>query len=267
MKFLRNKNPDKQNRAQLVVWLSGVFALSLVIIYFVFRSGPVVEEDPVVMPDFSKIKDIQERKNAFFDFLLPFIEESNKHTLKVRREVKKLSAAYDKSGKLSEKTVERIRTLQATYKFDEEDEIDEYTFVDLLSRIDIIPASLALSQAALESGWGTSRFALEGNNLYGIWCYKPGCGMIPKRRPAGRSYEVQSFLSPKGCFDSYILNLNTNPHYGSLRAIRRAIRRNEGQLVGVDLAEGLERYSEEGFLYIEKIQRIIRSNDLERFDS
>lgn len=270
MKYLKDDRPANKSRARLIVSLAGLFGLLLVVIYFFFSASEVVieeKEEPVTLPNFNAIKDISERKKAFFDFLLPYIENSNEQILILREEVKTLKTTFEQSNDLSESAVQRVRELQAKYKLDTDDGIEAQSFLDLLSRIDVIPPSLALAQAALESGWGTSRFARKGNNLYGIWCYELGCGMVPKKRTAGKKHEVQTFLSPKGCFDSYAHNLNTNPSYGRMRAIRRALRRNGKELAGVDLAEGMERYSEEGYYYVEKVQRVIRSNALEQFDS
>ncbi len=270
----RKKNLDafkkgvstERSRAKLIVAAAGIFAL-LLIAFYLLRTDKVIEkEGPVALPKFSAIPDIGERKKAFFEFLIPFIESSNEKVLELRAEVEKLQGAFEKNGSLNEKQLQRLREIEIQYEFNPDDGINAQTFRDVMARVDIIPPSLALAQAALESAWGTSRFAQQGNNLYGIWCYEPGCGLIPRRRPPGRTYEVQRFDSPRQCFDAYIHNLNTNSHYGSMRAIRRALRRNGSEIRGYDLAEGLSRYSEEGFTYVSKVQSLIGANNLGEYD-
>ncbi len=271
----RNKNVEalkegvsmERSRARLLVAAAGLFAVLLTIFYF-YRSGPIerVSRKPVTLPDFSKVVDIAERKKAFFDFLVPFIESSNREVLRLREEVLDLQEVFEKKGALSNRELDRLREIELSYKFNPDDGVDALTFRDVLARVDIIPPSLALAQAALESAWGTSRFATKGNNLYGIWCYEPGCGMIPRRRPAGKTYEVQSFSNPRECFDAYIYNLNTNSVYGSMRAIRRALRRSDATITGYELAVGMTRYSQEGYVYVGKVQSLISSNRLAEYD-
>jgi Bax protein len=226
----------------------------------------MIQEEERVMPDFALIANSKERKQAFFEYMLPFAEEANDQILKERSEVERLMAEFLRKGDLSGRGERRINELLEAYKFDLVDAFEEQTFKDLLSRVDGIPPSLALSQAALESGWGSSRFAREGYNLFGMWCYEPGCGIVPSHRPAGKSYEVTRYDSPKDSFAAYINNLNTNRFYVAMRAIRRELRSTDGSLNGYELAEGLHRYSQEGYVYISKVQSLIQSNKLSRFD-
>ena len=136
----------------------------------------------------------------------------------------------------------------------------------LLLKLDIIPPSLALAQAALESGWGTSRFAREGNNLFGMWCYEPGCGIVPRRRPAGATYEVTRYRSPRESFNAYINNLNSNIAYESLWLLREQSRLDGRSPTGLELADGLYRYSQEEWLYISKVKGVIKTNNLSIYD-
>jgi Bax protein len=126
----------------------------------------------------------------------------------------------------------------------------------------MIPASLALAQAANESAWGTSRFAQDGNNFFGQWCYSDGCGIIPSRRRQGDIHEVRRFDTVKDSVQAYIHNLNTFPSYQMLRRIRQQLRQQNRNLDGASLADGLESYSERGLDYIEELQTMIYSNNL-----
>ena len=230
----------------------------------IFRVSEKAE--PVRLPDFVAIKDVKERKARFFEFLLPFARKANERALTQREMVLAMRDAHEKGDKLSSKATKQLNELLKEYEVDSVEEIGVRAFHDLLSKIDVIPPSLSLAQAALESAWGTSRFAQEGNNLFGIWCYEPGCGIVPKRRPPGKTYEVKKYSNPGECFSDYIKHLNVNDAYRSMRAIRRALRRNGTKLAGYDLAEGLELYSQERWVYVQKVQSIIRSNGLAKYD-
>lgn len=220
------------------------------------------------LPDFEKIDDIGERKAAFFEFLGPFIDRSDWEILRNRKRLESILEDFS-HGPMNRRNERWFRQLAALYDLELNPEglISRTAVIELLNRVDIIPQSMALAQAALESGWGTSRFAQQGNNLYGMWCYEPGCGIVPKRRPAGATYEVKKYRTPKESFDEYIHNLNTNPAYQSLRDIRSSLRGEGEKLTGIALSDGLFRYSQEGWTYVGKVQSVIRSNNLENYDT
>lgn len=137
----------------------------------------------------------------------------------------------------------------------------------LLIRVDIIPVSLVLAQSAEESGWGTSRFAYEGNALFGQWDFS-GNGMKPKQqRKALGNYGIARFDSPLQSVEAYMFNINTNVAYNKLRALRATMRGNNSQLSGYELATTLNKYSERGDAYIQGIRQLISYNELEATDS
>lgn len=137
----------------------------------------------------------------------------------------------------------------------------------LLTHVDIIPPSLAISQAAEESGWGTSRFAREGNALFGQRAYKAHKkGIVPKKRPDGTSFRVRAFDHLIDGVKSYAHNLNSHPAYRDFRDARAKMRAEEGDLDGYRLAGALLRYSERGADYIKTIRVIMRVNTLSAFD-
>ena len=263
LKWLRGVDWEKGSRRDLAMFIAGA---CLVMILGSLLVDLTVTEEEEAMPDFAMISSIPERKQAFFEYMLPFAEEANDKIIEQRRDVERMMSKFLESGGISRRERSRVDTLLEEYKFDPVEELEEQTFRDLLSRVDEIPPSLALSQAALESAWGSSRFARDGFNLFGMWCYEPGCGMVPRKRPVGKTYEVAKYDTPRDSFAAYIKNLNTNRHYVGMRSIRRALRRNEVDLRGYDLAAGLDRYSQEGWDYIAKVQSLIRSNKLDRFD-
>jgi Bax protein len=133
-------------------------------------------------------------------------------------------------------------------------------------RVDEIPPSLALAQAAIESAWGTSRFAVQGNNLFGQWCYKKGCGLVPLRRDSGSRHEVAKFSSVTQSVNAYMRNLNTHRAYSDLRANRAQLKATEQNVTGHLLAANLLDYSELREVYVEEIRAVIRINKLAQYD-
>lgn len=214
------------------------------------------------LPDFSHIYNTQEKKQQFFSYLMPIVEQVNKEVLIERSNISLLRhksslTNRDKTylGKMAKKY--RVKT-----------ELDNHTlfFKRLLKKVDQIPPSLVLAQAANESAWGTSRFAVEGNNLFGQWCFSKGCGLVPVRRDGDASHEVAKFSSVFNSVESYILNLNRHSQYADLRTIRLQLRNDEKPINGIQLANGLMGYSERGQEYVDEIQSMIRFNNLASLD-
>jgi len=245
------------------VIFSLIILASFVFVILIFNPlKEAVQHEP--LPDFSSISDTSERKAAFFNFLRPYIDEANAGIERDREYLVELMDRFEQT-RLNRRDLRWLEETSERYgiEFSPDDKPDSAMLENLDLRIGKIPASLALAQAALESGWGTSRFAREGNNLFGIWCYEPGCGIVPARRPAGRTYEVARYATPRESFEAYIANLNTNEAYRPLWEIRRALRRAGEVPKGVDLAEGLVKYSQERWTYVQKVQSLIQSNQLE----
>jgi Bax protein len=135
----------------------------------------------------------------------------------------------------------------------------------LLRRINIIPSSLVLAQAANESAWGTSRFAIEANNYFGQWCYREGCGLVPTERDEGLSHEVKNFNSVVDSVKSYLHMLNSGKAYALLRNLRQQRLEEEKPLTGYELAAGLAKYSERGTAYVASIRSLIVANHLQHY--
>lgn len=129
-----------------------------------------------------------------------------------------------------------------------------------------MPPSLVLAQGAEESGWATSRFTLEGNAFFGQWDFS-GNGMVPQRqRKELGNYGIARFDSPLDSVRGYLINLNTNNAYQSLREYRAVLRLDNQPITGLALATTLDKYSERGQAYIDGIQSMIRFNKLENVD-
>lgn len=223
----------------------------------------LLESDlPVDIPDFSAIADVELKKQVFFEFLQPFVDLQNR---RVQLQREQLLSIIDKlqGGQALERS-ERVflRTLAAEYEMEGTDYSEPGWLDRLLRRVDVLPPSLVLAQAANESAWGTSRFALEANNFFGQWCYTQGCGIVPSRRRASASHEVKAFASVEEAVQAYFMNLNTFPSYLDLRLIRESLREQARPIDGISLSQGLESYSERGEAYIDELQDMIRFNDL-----
>jgi Bax protein len=213
---------------------------------------------PEPVPDFRDYEAGPERKAEFFDFMQPLVEEANDEVLADRRRLEGL-AGEEELGWLDRRW---LATLAEDYAVDDEELEDTELVQELLQRVDAVPVSLALAQAAKESGWGTSRFARNGNNLFGEWCYDPGCGLVPAARAEGRSHEVEDFSSALHSVESYVRNLNTHWGYEEFRRQRKQLRDSDLPLTGLALVDALAKYSERRGDYVEEIRQLIHFNDL-----
>lgn len=222
-------------------------------------AAPAVARESI--PNFSKIKNYQARKEAFFKYLLPKVQRIN---LKIRSEREKLI-----SLRLKEQLNPRERTalvnLAEHYQVKTPNTKQEWS--SLLQRVDTIPPSMVLAQAANESAWGSSRFARLGSNLFGQWCYHKGCGLVPQRRNKGAHHEVKVFSTISDSIESYMHNLNTNRSYDYFREIRAQNRQTQPSLKGEKLVEGLVKYSQRGEAYVKEIRHMIVQNHLDTYDT
>ena len=219
--------------------------------------------DPIVVfPDFVSVRDITVKKSQFFDYLEDYILAENQSIAALRAELLPYIEVANTGVPFSQQERDFVFEIAEIYKVDIETLTEQEVANELSLRVDEIPVSLALAQAANESAWGTSRFALEGNNIFGEWCFTPGCGIVPRRRPSGASHEVQRFDSIAESIESYILNINTNRSYRYLRDLRAEMRANGADLDPMLLATGLGRYSQRGDHYVDEVQNIILQNNL-----
>ncbi len=209
-------------------------------------------------PDFSAYTDVNQKKLDFFLFLLPKAKVANEGILKERHWLIQLPAS------ITQKDQESLLALAKKYKVKA---IGTKEIIEqLLIRVDTIPASLVLAQAANESAWATSRFARQGNNLFGQWCYVKDCGLVPKQRGKGQNHEVAQFKSVQQSVESYMRNLNSQYSYEDLRVLRQHLRNNEKVVSGHQLAQGLLKYSTRREAYVKEIQAMIKQNGLSQYD-
>lgn len=222
---------------------------------------PDLSLDVKPLPEFASYKNVQKKKAAFFSYILPIVRAHNAHIRRVRD-----AALALKDQELTQQQKEWLQSLTGYYELQSTLKDGKAFWKGLFRRVDAVPASLALAQAANESAWGTSRFARKGNNLFGEWCFIEGCGIVPKHRPKGATYEVADFPTVVQSVGSYMHNLNTNSAYQPLRDIRAKLRRQGKPLSGLALAQGLVRYSSRGQAYIKDISSMITYNKLSQYD-
>jgi len=136
---------------------------------------------------------------------------------------------------------------------------------DILLRVDTVPASLALAQAAIESAWGTSRFVIQGNALFGQWAWQKDQGIAPADASNDRAV-IRSFPNLFGSVRAYMHNLNTHPSYSEFRERRFLLRDRQRDDAGLQLTNFLESYASIGKEYTDRLQDIIRVNEFSRFE-
>jgi Bax protein len=228
----------------------------------------IVEKQPTitVLPDFESFVDTQDRKQAFFNFLTDYIEHENLNIIKTRAMLEPMWQVVSNGQRLSDVEYLTMLDVAEQYRLDAAELSERQVLQELMERVDVIPTSLVLAQAANESAWGMSRFAREANNIFGQWCFDSGCGLVPARRGANATHEVKAFASIEESVNAYFLNLNTNSSYQEMREMRAQMRAQSRPLDSMVLARGLTRYSQRGMAYVSELQDIIRVNRLGALD-
>lgn len=206
------------------------------------------------------------RKRDFIRTLLPLVLAENESIQKDRARAQRLQEHLAQGHKLYSANRIWLINLAARYGI-EGFEPQTGDWSELLRRVDGVPPSMALAQAAVESGWGTSRFARHGNAVFGQWSWKPGSGIIPAARTRGGSHEVRRFDRLSESVSAYLHNLNTHAYYAKFRE-HRAATREDGKLApGAELVKYLDRYSKAGKEYIKDLRTVIQTNMLQELDA
>jgi len=222
---------------------------------------PIISELP---DDFSEIQDVPTKKKLFYLVTLPLIYNANASIMQERRMVINIEKKFARKNLNKNETDEIIR-LSKKYKLDYS-EINTKLFRKLKQRINIIPVSLALGQAIIESGWGQSRFATEGNALYGQWTTSEDKGIIPQDRDEDKTHAVLKFKNLSESVEAYMFNINTHQAYYNFRVIRRIDERIKYTDPISMKVKYLAAYAEIGDKYVDKLELIIASNNLQEFD-
>jgi Bax protein len=241
---------------------SKINIISFMVFSVIILSATIVDRNP--LPDFSNYTQVKQKKSAFFDYILPLVNKTNQLVLADRKDLEILAG---NESELSFFERRKLTQIAENYFVDTQDRSDKEIVEQLLLRVDPVPPSLALAQAAIESAWGTSRFAVQGNNLFGQWCYRKGCGLVPLQRNAESQHEVAKFSTVSDSVESYIRNINTHRAYADLRVNRARLRGSENSASGFQLAENLLEYSELREKYVHEVQAVIRINKLAQYDN
>lgn len=220
---------------------------------------PVLVIDPVYIRNLPDLRALPagERKQQFIGLMLPLILRANAEVEERRQLVRQAAERGDRA------TLQQWAEL---YQLDSSDMGFQQLRLELLKRVDTLPVALVLSQAAVESGWGTSRFSIQGNALFGQRAWTKSAGIRPAKAEHARVV-VRSFDSIFASVRSYLQNINTHYAYAELRERRHQLRQTGSAIKAEMLLPWLGAYSEEGSAYLETLKQVISSNDLERYNS
>lgn len=207
-----------------------------------------------------------DKKNIFISILLPIALRGNELVLEEREFIKDAISSNDLS---------QIEYFSKRYKIKDYKKINfaklsvkqvEEIKSKLLIKVNKIPISMILAQAIIESGWGSSRFAKEGNALFGEWTWQKGVGIKPQEK-LDANYAVKNFSNISASLNSYILNLNRHEAYNEMRNYRNKKYKNGDPITGYEAAKFLSGYAEIGYQYVTKVKDMIKFNKLERFEN
>jgi len=205
--------------------------------------------------DLDRLKNTKKKKDTFIKIVMPLILDENNKILENRRKLFKIL------GKSTNSMGEK-RWLKKRFK---EYGIKKGDITELKVRMDIIPASIAIAQAAIESGWGTSRFALEGNAMFGQWTWSKN-GIEPTEKSKNKSHKILKFSMLRSSVKAYKNNLNTHNGYKEFREKRAELRKNNKKISGLKLVNYLYNYAATGKEYTKSLKRTIDQNGLTDFD-
>ncbi len=219
---------------------------------------------------------VPEKKEAFYRLLLPLILHANSMVMTRRTVVEAAAARLAGGGELTPDEIAtvvrqgpilRLTSIADLSTLQPSGAQTEAVLAEILYKMDIVPAGLALGQAAYESGYGTSRFASQGNALFGQWSFG-GKGLKPElQREELGDYRIAHFDWPFDSVRAYFINLMSHPAYDAFRRLRADLRASGKPLSSMALADGLIAYSERGQAYVDTLKGIIRVNSLDVADN
>lgn len=204
--------------------------------------------------EYYKIKDSKMKKQVFMDILYPLIDKAQQKILVERDEAIAL-LWYQEHFKLKSLAA-HLDAIAQKYRIKKKKDLQEY-----LRRIDIVPDTLVLAQAAAESGWGSSRFVKKANNLFGEWTWGEK-GLVPNARDKGKKHKIRIFQTLQDSIDSYMLNLNRHYAYKKFRQARYQAKLEGKEFKGKNATKHLDNYSGIGSEYHDLLQGIIKYNKM-----
>jgi Bax protein len=202
------------------------------------------------------IENTEKRKNLFIQIILPLIIEENNRIKLNRKKIYSILNKNHNSNAEKKWLNEKFKQYGVLNK----------DLSTLKVRMDEVPVSLAIAQAAKETGWGTSRFALEGNALFGQWTWSKK-GISPKKKDPDQNHKILQFQILKASVRAYKNNLNTHNAYKEFREARAKLRQNGDKINGLELTQYLQKYASIGKKYVDILENIITRNSLTDFDN
>jgi len=235
--------------------LKKIIAIVLLLSTFIYAGG---------LPSwYYKIKSTSLQKKKFVEIMLPLIKKANENTLKERKFVINFFDKLEKHGFASMKKSELTKLAKLSKKYKIKNLFDKYEY---LLKIDKVPESLALTQAAIESAWGKSRFAKYANNIFGQWTYKSK-GLVPENREEGKTHKIKIFRSLQASVNAYVANLNRNRAYKDFRIQRYQARVLNEMYKGTDAAKTMVEYSQLKNKYVRMISKFMVNNKFLKYDT
>lgn len=223
--------------------------------------------------DLGQVPEVARRKALFLGSVLPLVLSVNEQITRERATIEAIAKKIRFREELTPSDTSELDHLAKVYRVIDDEESGDISDVsaealvdELLLRVAPLPVSLVLAQAAEESAWGLSRFALEGNALYGQWVWNDPNGIVPKDRSSEETHSIKAFRDILESTLSYAHNLNTHRAYADFRKMRANMLNSSGHLDGHSLAGTLTRYSGRGQAYVESLRNIIRANNLTALD-
>lgn len=211
--------------------------------------------------EYYKIKNTQKAKEYFSEYIYKLTKKENLKILEERSFVKKLLSTSEIQTTINEKQLKRLSELQKRYRVKK-----LYNLKSYLMKIDVIPPSMSIAQAAVESAWGKSRFTKKANNIFGHWTYNAKNGIIPKRRAAGSKHFIRVFKNLQDSLRAYMLNLNRHTAYKSFQKKRYQSRIKNRDPMGMELSQTMLKYSGIGKKYLRILKSVIKKNKLTNYD-
>lgn len=219
---------------------------------------------------------VAQKKEVFYRFMLPLILHANEMVLDRRGRIQHLEEVHASGATVNVDDLELLRELavllrvmdaESSQSLTQENGDFDAVIDETLYKLDEVPAGLALGQAAYESGYGSSRFAVEGNALFGQWTYG-GKGLVPEQQRKNLGdHRIAAFDWPFDSIRGYFINLMSHPAYDEFRELRAQARKSGRPLSSLELADGLIRYSERGQEYVDTLKGMIRVNKLDIADN
>ena len=218
--------------------------------------------------DKAKGATVADKKKVFFRLLLPIVLKVNEFILEDRARATEVTEGLSRGADVNGEDQKWLAALAVRYKLIESPDhpLPASLYPELLLRVDVVPPSLSLAQTASESGWGTSRFAAEGNSLFGQWSWGKGLKPTEQRTESVGDQRVAAFDSTFASAYGYALNLDTQHAYQDFRVKRAELRRNRLPISGVALLPTLIHYSERGQVYVDELKALMSRNGLATAD-